>query len=105
MIFGRRRAFSDLAGRQLDLFAEEHADLVEEADELLRRYDDADRDDAEELYGDYQLVVEAAVEALAGIRDTFARTLDEATASAYADAFNRAAAKRYPTFGVHLPDA
>jgi hypothetical protein len=104
VIFGRRGRFGDVIARQLDLFAADHADLVEEADQTLRRYDAADRDDAEELYGDYQLVVEAATEALADIRDAFKRTLDEAAGERYEDEFNRAAAKRYPAFGVDLPN-
>jgi hypothetical protein len=101
---GRRGRFADLIGRQLELFATEHADLVEETEELLRRYREADRDDAEEAYGDYGLAVEAATEALADIRDRFGRTLDESVAEWYEDEFNRAAAKRYPAFGVDLPN-
>lgn len=104
MIFGRRSRFGEVVRRQLELFAEEHADLVEEADEMLRRYDAADRDEAEELYGDYLLVVEAATEALADIRDAFGRTLEDDLADRYEDEFNRAAAKRYPPFGVDLPN-
>jgi hypothetical protein len=104
VIFRRRGRFGDVVRRQLELFAEEHADLVEEADEMLRRYDAADRDDAEELYGDYQLVVEAATEALADIRDRYKRTLEEEIGDRYEDEFNRAAAKRYPAFGVDLPN-
>lgn len=103
MIFGRKHRFGDLVRRQLELFADEHAGLCEEADELLRRYDAADRDEAEELYGDYLLVVEAGTEALADIRDTFCRTLDESLGERYEDEFNRAAAKRYPAFAVDLP--
>ena len=100
----RRDRFGDVIRRQLDLFADEHADLIEEADEALRAYDAADRDEAEELYGDYQLVVEAATEALADIRDGFRQTLGDDAADRYEDEFNRAAAKRYPAFGVDLPN-
>lgn len=103
MIF-RRTRFADVVGRQLDLFATEHADLVDEAAEALAAYEAAGRDDAEELYGDYALVVEAATEALARIRDAFARTLDAGAAERYEDEFNRAAAKRYPAFAVDLPN-
>jgi hypothetical protein len=104
VIFGRRARFGEVIRRQLDLFAEHEAELLEEADEMLRRYDAADREDAEELYGDYQLVVEAATEALADIRDRYKRTLEDDVAERYEDEFNRAAAKRHPAYGVDLPN-
>lgn len=100
----RRARFARVIGRQLDLFATEHADLLAEAAEALRAYDAAERDDAEELYADYGLVVEAATEALADIRDGFKHTLDEDAAERYEDEFNRAAAKRYRAFAVDLPN-
>ena len=49
MIFGRRR-FDDLVRRQLDAFAEDEAELLEEAREAERAYDAAEREDAEEAY-------------------------------------------------------
>ena len=55
----------------------EHADVIEEARERLALYNRADRDEAEELYGDYVDAVETGTELLADIRDHFARTLDE----------------------------
>jgi hypothetical protein len=99
-----RKPFRDVVRRQLELFEREQADLLREADEAERAYDRAEREDAEELYGDYQLVVEAGTEALAELRDTYARTLDEETAETYEEAFNRAAARRFPRFGATLPD-
>jgi hypothetical protein len=92
----RRRRFAELVRRQLDLFAEDEAELLAEADAAERAYDAAEREEAEELYGDFQLVLDAAGEALAGLRDTYAATLDEDAADAYATEFDRAAAKRYP---------
>jgi hypothetical protein len=54
----RRDRFGDLVRRQLDLFDEDEADLLQEAVEAERRYDEADGKDAEEAYGDLQLVFE-----------------------------------------------
>ena len=96
MIF-RRDRFGDLVRRQLDLFAEDEAELLREAEEAERGYDGADRDDAEEAYGDFQLVLEAVAERLEELRDTYAMTLGEEDArEAYERAFERAAGKRYP---------
>ena len=57
----RRRStrFADVVERQLDLFASDQADLIRETEEALARYNGADRDEAEELYGDYQDCVDA----------------------------------------------
>ena len=76
----RRKRFADVVARQLDVFAEDEANgLLEEVREKKALYDRADRDEAEEMYGDYVDVVEAATEALADMRYRFASTLDEAT--------------------------
>jgi hypothetical protein len=101
MIF--RRRFADVIARQLDVFAEDEArGLLAEVQELKRRYDEAERENAEEAYGDYTDVVEAATEALADMRDRFARTLEEDTAEEYERAFNRAVQKRWPPFGLEI---
>ena len=100
-MFGRSR-FSDVIERQLELFRREHADLVEACDEAERRYDEADRDEAEERYGEYVDLVEEGTELLADIRDAFKRTLDEPTAEAYEAAFNRAVKKSLPRFGLEI---
>jgi hypothetical protein len=92
----RSRRFDDLVRRQLDAFAEDEAELLEEAREAERAYDSAEREDAEEAYSDFQLVLEAGAERLAQVRDTYATTLDEETEEAYAEAFARAARKRFP---------
>jgi hypothetical protein len=90
--FGSR--FGDLVRRQLDLFEEEHRDDLEEANERLDRYNAGDRDEAEELYGDYVLVVDAVIDALDDLRDRYAATLDDAAADDYLRTFDRAAQKR-----------
>lgn len=99
MIF-RRDRFRELVGRQLDLFGADEAELLEEAAEAERRYDEADRDDAEEQYGDFQLVLEAIGDRLEELRDTYAATLDDDARSDYERSFDRLATKRYPhSFG------
>ncbi len=82
--------------RQLELLAEDEAELLAEADEAERAYDRADREDAEEAYGDYQLVLEAIADRLEDVRDTYARTLEEDVAEDYVAAFDRAARRRHP---------
>ena len=82
--------------RQLDLFAEDEAELLHEAAEAERAYDDADRDAAEEAYSDYQLVLESIADRLGELRDAYAATLDEDAAEQYATSFDRAARKRFP---------
>jgi hypothetical protein len=101
----RRRRFADLVDRQLDLFEREHRSLIDECLAAERAYDRAERDDAEERYGDYADLVDAATDALADVRDHFARTLNDETAEEYADAFNRAAARRLPRFAPELEDS
>ena len=98
-----RRRFARVISRQLDVFAEDEADgMLAEVEEMKRKYDRADRDEAEEAYGDYVDVVEAVTEALADMRDRFARTLDDDTAEEYEAAFNRAVRKRWPPFGLEI---
>jgi uncharacterized protein YcbX len=98
----RRDPFHDVIARQLDLFVADEADLLEECREKARVYERAPREDAEEAYGDFVDVVETATEALADMRDRFARTLDEETAEAYEDSFNRAVRKRWPELGLEI---
>ena len=99
-----RNRFGDVVSRQLDLFAAEQADgLLGEIAEMKARYDRAGRDDSEETYGDYVLVVDATAEALGDMRDRFARTLEDDDAVAkYEETFDRAARKRWPELGMSL---
>ena len=101
MIF-RRRRFADVIERQLALFQEEQAALIRECDEAEDAYNRADRDEAEELYGDYVDLVETGTEALADLRDAYAATLDEDAAEEYELAFNHAVGKRLPRFGLEI---
>jgi len=92
----RRVRFSAVIDSQLELFQREHRDVIEDVGEHLHAYNEASRDEAEELYGDYVDVVDAAIDILADLRDHFARTLDEP--ERYVDEFNRAVARRLPEF-------
>jgi hypothetical protein len=98
----RRDPFRDVIVRQLDLFVEDEAELLEECRERFRTYQNADREDREEMYGDFSDAVETATEALADMRDRFARTLDEDAGEAYEDSFNRAVRKRWPELGLEI---
>jgi hypothetical protein len=100
----RRRRFADVIRRQLELFERENTQLLRDCELAERAYDDAERDEAEERYGDYMDLVETGTEALAELRDAFASTLDEETAEEYEQAFNRAVAKRLPRFALEIED-
>ncbi len=89
---------------QLDLFAEDEAELLEEAQEADEAQTHADRDEAEELYGDYQLVVDAIGDRLLDLRETYAATLEDDVADEYRAAFSRAASKRFPRYTSLLDD-
>ena len=99
MIF-RRDRFADLVRRQLDLFADDEAELLREAEEAERTYDGAERDEAEEAYGDFQLVLEALTERLEEVRDAYAATLDPDTREEYEQSFGRSVRKRFPQVRV-----
>jgi hypothetical protein len=103
MKFGRAR-FRDLIDRQLDLFEREHRGLIDDCLAAERSYTRADRDEAEERYGDYVDLVETGTEALADLRDHFASTLDEEAAEEYIDAFNHAVLKRFRRFALEIED-
>jgi hypothetical protein len=96
----RRARFADVIESQLALFERQHADVIEEAQQRLDAYNRADRDEAEELYGDYVDAVETGTEVLADLRDHFAATLDDA--DAYLREFNRAVARRLPAFALEI---
>ena len=101
----RRRRFGALIDRQLALWAEEHAGFLRDVDAAERAYDDAERDEAEERYGDYLDLVETGTELLASVRDAYAATLDERTAATYEAEFNREVVRRWPRFGLEIEDA
>jgi hypothetical protein len=100
----RRGRFDDVVRRQLDLFAADQAALLEEAEEADAAWTAAAREESEELYGDYQLVVDAIGELLYDTREAYASTLVERAADEYRAAFNRAARKRFRRFASFLEE-
>jgi len=94
--------FQELAERQLALFGEDEAELLAEVEEALAAYDSADRDEAEERYGEFVDLVDTGREALLDMRDAFAQALDEEAAEAYRFVFDDLVRKRFPRFGLEL---
>ena len=90
----RRKPFAQLIERQLELVALDDGDLLDDVDARRRDYASADREDAEEAFGDYQLALEALKDRLTEIRDTYGATL--ADPEEYERAFERAAVRRWP---------
>ena len=91
--------------RQLDLFEADEASLLHEAEEADAASTRAPREETEERFGDYQLVVDEIAERLLDIRETYASSLDERTADDYRAAFNRAAVKRHRPYTALLLEA
>jgi hypothetical protein len=100
-VIGRAR-FKAVVQTQLDIFEEEHAELLSACDKAEAAYDAAPREEAEERFGAYQDLLETAAETLTEMRDAYAEPLDEQVAVEYAAIFDRAAARRYPRLGPQL---
>jgi isocitrate dehydrogenase kinase/phosphatase len=98
----RRGPFAELIERQLDMFERDHHFVVEEVAERLTAFEKGDRDEAEELYGDYIDAVETGTEILADIRDAYKQTLEEGIDEEYERAFHRAVAKRLKPFALEI---
>ena len=101
----RRRRFRDVIDRQLGFFEQDDGDLLDDVDSALARYDAAGRDDAEELYGDYQLAVEAATDRLAELRDSYVRGLDEDDAEQYVREFNDSVVSRWRDLALTIEES
>ena len=97
-----RGRFVELVGRQLELFEAEYAGLLQDCQVALDAYNAASRDEAEERYGDYLDLVDAARDALLEYRDAYARTLGDEAAEEYEGVFNGLVRKRLPRFGLEL---
>ena len=91
--------------RQLGFFEDDDGDLLDDVDRALGRYDAASRDEAEELYGDYQLAIEAATDRLAELRDTYARTLDDDDAEQYVHEFNGSVVSRWRDLALTIEES
>jgi hypothetical protein len=96
--------FAELINRQLDLFEQEDAEFLARVEEAERAYDRAGRDDAEEVYGRFQELVEFGTETLAEMRDGYAATLDANAAEGYVEAFNDAVRRRLPRFALEIDE-
>ena len=96
----RRDRFAAVVDAQLELFAREHRDVIDEVHDRLAAYNRADRSEAEELYGDYVDSVETGTEILAEMRDHYAANLDDP--AAYLRAFQRGVEKRLQPFALEL---
>lgn len=95
MIRFRRGRFGELVDRQLAIFAVDEVELLAEAVCAEDAWNRAGREDAEEAYGDWQLVCNAIGERLVDLREGYAATLDEDVGAHYRAAFDRAAAARF----------
>jgi hypothetical protein len=102
-MLGRGR-FHDVVSRQLDIFAEDEAELLAEAADANAAWTNASREESEELFGDYQLVVDAIGEHLYDIREAYAATLAEDVAAEYRAAFTAAALKRFRRLASFLEE-
>jgi hypothetical protein len=100
----RRGPFDELVERQLSLFAEDDAELLQEAEDAEAAWNAAGRETAEEAYGDYQLVVDAIADRLLDLREAYAGTLDAATSDAYRAAFATGAARRFRRYASLVAD-
>jgi hypothetical protein len=89
---------------QLDLFEQQDAAFLARVDEAERAYDRADRDQAEEVFGRFQELVEHGTEALAEMRDAYAATLDPEPAEEYSAEFNAAVHRRLPRFSLEIDE-
>jgi class 3 adenylate cyclase len=98
-------SFEDVIRRQLDLFEEEDAELIADCEAAQRAYDAADRDEAEERYGDYLDLVETGTDRLAELRDGFASTMNDDAAETYEAEFNRAVQARLRRFALGIENA
>jgi hypothetical protein len=96
----RRTRYAEIIDAQLDLFVREHADVLADVADRLRRYNAAERDEAEELYGDYVDAVETGTEILADLRDNYAQSLEDP--DRYLAEFNRAVKQRLPEYALEI---
>jgi hypothetical protein len=100
----RKNPFAELVRRQLDLFEEDEHALLAEAAQADDAWTHASAEDSEELYGDYQLVVDEVAERLLDLRETYAASLDEPVGDEYRTAFDTAARKRLRNYASLLGD-
>ena len=93
MIFWRSQ-YGKLVARQLDLLVADEPELLADIEAARRAYDAADRDEAEERFGDYQLALEQLKIRVREARDAYGSTLDDP--ESYERELERAALRRWP---------
>ena len=104
MRFGRSR-FREIVERQLELFSVDESALLAEAQAADAAVDElASVEESEELYGDFQLVVDAVGERLYDMREAFAGTLEDGDDDEYRATFDKAARKRFGVLASFLED-
>jgi hypothetical protein len=96
----RRSRFRDVVRSQLDLFERDQAELIARVPQLLADYDRAERDEAEEAFGEYMDAHALLAEILEEMRDAYARTLDDP--DEYVSEFNREVQRRLPVTATEL---
>ncbi len=100
----RRGAFDDVVERQLALFASDESALLAEADEAEEAWIRAGREDAEEAYGDYQLVVDAISDGLLELREAYGATLPDDKVDAYRRSFAAGVRRRFGRYRSVVSD-
>ena len=100
----RKGRFDELVDLQLELFSADDSALLAEADEAEAAWVRSGRDEAEESYGDFQLVVDAIADRLLEVREGYATTLDDEATDEYRLAFHRAVARRFRRYSSVVAD-
>jgi hypothetical protein len=103
-VIRRSRRFDGLVDRQLDLFALDEAPLLQEVPAAEDAWMRAPREEAEEAYGDLQLVLDALGERLLDLRESYAATLPDSGVDGYREAFTRRAQRRFGRAASLLED-
>jgi hypothetical protein len=96
----RRSRFRDVVRTQLDLFERDEAALIARLPALREDYDRAERDGAEEAFGEYMDAHALLAEILGDMRDAYARTLEDP--DDYVAEFNRQVRRRLPVTAKEL---
>jgi hypothetical protein len=100
----RRGPFDDLVERQLALFSSDEDALLTEAAEAEETWIRSARENAEEAFGDFQLVVDAIADGLLELRDAYAQTLEEDKADPYRRAFVAGVKRRFGRYPSLVSD-
>ena len=98
----RRSRFAAVIDTQLELFLRENTEVLDDVAVRLEAYNAAERDEAEELYGDYVDAVETGTEILADLRDHYASSLEAGDGERFIADFNQAVARRLPAYALEI---